>query len=118
MNGEDPEMNDHLTDVLNRISDEYRNDIQRDSIHYREIDLGEKAGRLGYDELKGRFENVYAILPLKEPAAGMKVLIDGRTFVDYAQFESGVVVPGYVARAAGVPFAPYAAGESMILNFT
>jgi len=47
----------------------------------------------------------------------MKVLIDGRTFVNYAQYDSGVVVPGYVAERAGLPSRPYVADESMILDF-
>ena len=32
----------------------------------------------------------------------MKVRIDGRTFVDYASFDSGLAAPGYVAREAGL----------------
>jgi hypothetical protein len=31
----------------------------------------------------------------------MKVRIDGRTFVNYAQYDSGIVVPGYVAEKKG-----------------
>lgn len=110
-------MDDQLRDVLERIGEEFRNCIQQNSVNYRVVDIGEKSLRLGHAELKGRYGDVYAIVPLKEPQAGMKVLIDGRTFVDYAQFESGIVVPGFVARAAGMPHDPYRAGESMILNF-
>jgi hypothetical protein len=47
----------------------------------------------------------------------MKVRIDGRTFVDYVRFDSGVAVPGYVARAANLPFSTYIPEDSMILNF-
>jgi hypothetical protein len=47
----------------------------------------------------------------------MKVRIDGRTFIDYAQFESGVVVPGYVAREAGLTYKTFLPLGSMILNF-
>jgi hypothetical protein len=109
-------MNDRLRKVLQRIAAEYGSDIKRDSSLYREIDLGAKAGELGYSDLKARYGKVAAVVPLKQSAPGMKVLIDGRTFVDYAQFDSGIVVPGYIARASGIPFAPYAAAESMILN--
>jgi hypothetical protein len=48
----------------------------------------------------------------------MKVRIDGRTFVNYAQFESGVVVPDYVARDAGLSYKTFIPKDSMILNFT
>ncbi len=68
-------------------------------------------------DIQSRFQNVSAIILLKAPAKGMKVLIDGRTFVDYAQFGSGIAVPGYVAREAGMPFKTYTAHDSMILNF-
>ncbi len=110
-------MDDHLRDVLKRIGEEFRNCIQQNSVNYRLVNIGEKSQSMGHTDLKGRYGDVYAIVPLKEPQAGMKVLIDGRTFVDYAQFKSGIVVPGYVARAAGMPHDPYRASESMILNF-
>jgi hypothetical protein len=48
----------------------------------------------------------------------MKVRIDGRTFVNYAQFESGVVVPGFVAKAAGLKYKTFIPLDSMILNFS
>lgn len=47
----------------------------------------------------------------------MSVRIDGRTFVDYAQLGSKVVVPGRVARETGRAFEPYTAMDSMVLVF-
>jgi hypothetical protein len=47
----------------------------------------------------------------------MKVRIDGRTFVNYAQFESGIAVPNYVARQVDLPNRAYIAQDSMICNF-
>ena len=58
-----------------------------------------------------------AIIPLKKPVGGMKVRIDGRTFVNYAQYDTGVVVPGYGAKEAGLPFETFIPNDSMILNF-
>jgi hypothetical protein len=37
--------------------------------------------------------------------------------VDYAQFDSGVVVAGYIAREAGIPYKTFLAQDSMIRNF-
>ena len=37
--------------------------------------------------------------------------------MDYARFDSGVAVPGYVAREVGLSGTAYAAEDSMILNF-
>ena len=104
--------------ILLKISEDYLNNIDRTARHYLEVDIGKKADQLGCTELGRRYRNVYAVVPLKRPAAGMKVRIDGRTFVDYAQFESGVAVPGYVAREAGLAHASYTPLDSMILNFT
>jgi len=47
----------------------------------------------------------------------MKVRIDGRTFVNYAQFESGIVTPNYVAERVDLPYRAYNARDSMICNF-
>jgi len=38
---------------------------------------------MGYFDLQQKFPDVYAIVPLKHPIKGMKVRIDGRTFVNY-----------------------------------
>jgi hypothetical protein len=57
------------------------------------------------------------IVPLKEPQPGMKVRIDGRTFVNYAQYDSGIAVPGHVARNTSRPYAKFVPEDSMICNF-
>jgi hypothetical protein len=48
----------------------------------------------------------------------MKVRIDGRTFVNYAQFDSGVVVLGFVARQADLAHKIYVAQDSMVCDFS
>jgi hypothetical protein len=111
-------MEEHIEKVIRMIGDDHRSEIWPDSRHYCEVSIGRSAERLGFSELKHRFRDVYAIVPLKQPADGMKVRIDGRTFVNYAQFDNGVVVPGYLARETDLPFKPYTAKDSMILNFT
>ena len=55
--------------------------------------------------------------PKKMPLMGMKVRIDGRTFVKYAQFDSGIVMPPYIARQANLSKRDYQAWDSMICNF-
>lgn len=111
-------MKSDIATVIARIGEDFKNDILATSRFYREVSIGERAERLGLPELKGHYRDVFAIVPLKQPAEGMNVRIDGRTFVDYAQFESGVVVPGYVAEDAGLPHKPFVPNDSMILNFT
>ena len=110
-------MDDHLNKVLASIGDEFREAISNSSRYYREVDIGKRAEKLGYTDVGSRYRGIYAIVPLHQPVSGMKVRIDGRTFVDYAQFESGVVVAGYVAREAGLPYKTFVANESMIRNF-
>jgi hypothetical protein len=106
-----------LKEVLTKIGEDYQEYICEDSRHYLEISLAEKAAELGLSEIKKRYRDVFAIVPLKQPVSGMKVRIDGRTFVNYAQFESGVVTPHYVASQVDLPHRAYTARDSMICNF-
>ena len=110
-------MKTDLGKVIGLISEDFKNDILATSRFYREVSIGERAERLGLTELKGQYRDVFAIVPLKQPAEGMKVRIDGRTFVNYAQFEFGVAVPGYVAEDTGLPYKPFVPNDSMILTF-
>ena len=110
-------MKTDIAHVIARIGEDFREEILPGSRFYREVNIGERAGRLGLTELTGRYRDVFAIVPLKQPSGGMKVRIDGRTFVNYAQFESGVVVPGYVAADVGLPSRPFVPNDSMILDF-
>jgi len=110
-------MTDNLSEVLAKIGEDYRENITSDSRHYLEISIAQKAAELGFSEAKEQYKNICAIVPLKRPLSGMKVRIDGRTFVNYAQFESGVVVPGYVADQVDLPHSAYTAKDSMICNF-
>ena len=110
-------MSNDLSEVLTKTSEEFRGKILNDSRFYVEVDIGEQAEKLGYARLKEEYHGVNAIVPLKEPVAGMTVRVDGRTFVHYAQLESGIAVPGYVAKEAGLPHKTYMPNDSMILNF-
>ena len=110
-------MTDNLSEVIAKIGEEHQDNIQEDSRYYFEISIAQKASELGFSEVKDRFRNANAIVPLKHPIGGMKVRIDGRTFVNYAQFESGIAVPNYVAVQVDLPHRPYFAKESMICNF-
>ena len=111
-------MTENLSEVIARIGEEYRDNIDNDSRHYLEISIAEKAAELGFSEAREQYKNVFAIVPLKRRVSGMKVRIDGRTFVNYAQFESGIVVPDYVARQVDLPHRGYIAKDSMICNFS
>ena len=106
----------NLDAVLTEIGNTYRDQIQDDSRYYIEINIGEQAEKMGFKEIKYTYRDAHAIVPLKEPVNGMKVRIDGRTFINYAQFESGVAVPGYVAVYSGLPRRTFEANHSMILN--
>lgn len=111
-------MTKHLNEILAKIAEDYQENIDGHSRHYLEVSLAQKASELGLAAAEERFRDAYAIVPLKSPVDGMKVRIDGRTFIHYAQFESGVVVPGYIAAQADLCHSIYAARDSMICNFT
>ena len=111
-------MNQNLNNVLNTIAEEYKERIQKGSRHYLEVSIGNHAEKLGHADLKEKFKDTYAIVPLKSPQKGMKVRIDGRTFVNYAEHASGIAVPGYLARETGRKFNAFIPNDSMICNFT
>jgi hypothetical protein len=110
-------MNTQLTEIITRLEATYGDAIFPESRFILEIDLGSEAERMGFGELGRRFRGVMAVVPVKSPVAGMKVLIDGRTFVDYAQYNSGIAVPGYVAREIDLPASPYHPDDSLIRQF-
>lgn len=110
-------MRTDLGDVLNKIGETFKQEIANDSSIYLEIDIGKQAEKFGYSDMKEKYHDVSAVVPLKQALPGMKVMIDGRTFIHYAQFESGIAVPEYVAREAGLRYQTYHANDSMILNF-
>jgi hypothetical protein len=110
-------MKNRLDHVIKRIETKYRDSIGKNSRHYIEVEIGKEADALGYGDLKSAYQGAHAVVPLKEAVRGMKVRIDGRTFVDYAQFESGIAVPGYVAKDSQMLKKRFAPKDSMILNF-
>jgi hypothetical protein len=111
-------MDSHLKKTLSLIGDEYRDLISSTGRHYVEVDLGERARHLGYSDTRDKYGGTQAIIPLKKPVSGMKVRIDGRAFANYGQLDSGIAVPGYVARASGIPYESYRPLDSMVLNFS
>ena len=113
---EDTPMENNLDAVLTAIGNSFKDQILNGSRHYVEINIGRQAGQMGYQDVKENYFDASAIVPLKEPVRGMKVRIDGRTFVNYAQFDSGVVVPGYVAENSKLPRRAFQPNDSMILN--
>jgi hypothetical protein len=110
-------MKNRLDHVINNIENQYQNCIAKNSRHYIEVEIGKEADALGYPELKSVYRGAHAVVPLKKAVRGMKVRIDGRTFVNYAQFESGIAVPGYVAKDSQKLNKRFIPQDSMILNF-
>ncbi len=106
-----------LDDIIETIEKKYEDKIEAGARHYVEVDIGDQAERLGFNDLARKYRKINAILPLKEPLDGMKVRIDGRTFVDYAQFGSGVAIPGRIARDVSRSFKTFVPNDSMICNY-
>jgi hypothetical protein len=111
-------MNRKLNDLIDKIGESYQPVILKGSLHYLEVSVGKQASMLGYAELAERYTNTCLIVPLKAPQKGMKVRIDGRTFVNYAEHASGIALPGHLAREAGRSFKRFIPNDSMICNFS
>jgi hypothetical protein len=110
-------MDGRLHDLLQDISNEFAGNIEKGARNYIQVNIGERAARKGYPDLGKKYQQAGVIVPLRNPLPGMKVRIDGRTFVRYALYDSGLAVPGFVADEAGLPYEPYVPNDSMILNF-
>ncbi len=110
-------MRDRLDEILARIGDEYKDYISKGARNYLEVNVGKAAEKLGFSEEQSRYGDINAIIPLRKPAGGMKVRIDGRTFVHYAEFDSGIAVPGFLVANTLLPVKAFVPNDSMILNF-
>ncbi len=110
-------MNQQLKQVLENIVGEYKDKAMAGARNYMNVDIGAVALKLGFKSLYEKYRNREVVVALKEPQPGMKVLIDGRTFVNYAEFGDGFAVPESIAKQAGLGFKKYVANDSMILNF-
>jgi hypothetical protein len=110
-------MNKKIDELLEHVEKSHSGKIQRGSRHYLEVNIAEYALKLGFKEIGETYKTACAIIPLKEPQPGMKVRIDGRTFVNYAEYDSGMAVPGYLAKDSSRKFRTFAPNDSMICNF-
>ena len=110
-------MEQKLTDVVMKIGDEFKGKISPGSRFYLEVNIGRQAAKYGHFELEKKYHDIYAIVPLKRPVGGMKVRVDGRTFVNYVQFESGIVLPNFVANEINLSHKTFMPNDSMIRNF-
>lgn len=110
-------MDNKIKKLLKHLELEYGGRIHRGARNYLEVNLAEQTRKLGYGDLEEKYKTACAIVPLKDPQPGMKVRIDGRTFVNYAEIDSGIAVPGYLAKASGMNYRTFIPNDSMICNF-
>ena len=110
-------MDGNLTTIIAQLSATYGDVIQRGSRNILEVDLGLAAEQMGFDALGHRLRGVEAVIPVKEPVDGMKVLIDGRTFAGYQEYGPGIAVPGHVASEIALPASPFLPADSLVRQF-
>ncbi len=110
-------MTKNLDLTLKAIEDSYAGKIEGSSRFYVEVDIGAQAEEMGFSDVARRYRKVLAIVPLREAERGMKVRIDGRTFIDYGQLASGVAIPGRAVRQSSRNYKIFIPNDSMILNF-
>lgn len=110
-------MNQQLKKVLEHIQVAYKDNAMAGARNYRNVNIGKVALKLGFKKLHDKYLDREVVVALKGPQPGMKVRIDGRTFVKYAEYADGFSVPEHIAKKAGLPFKTYEANDSMILNF-
>ena len=89
-------MDAQLKTLLDHIGRQHADRIAPDGRHYMEVDIGREARELGLGELSARFASAFVVVPLKAPLPGMKVRIDGRTFIT-----TGGILRTWPCRACG-----------------
>ena len=109
-------MDERIDILLDHLEKAHGGKIQRGARHFMEVNLAGYARKLGYADLEEKYKNAYAVIPLKVPQHGIKVCIDGRTFVNYAEYDSGLAVPGYIATAFSRAFRAFVPADSMICD--
>lgn len=109
-------MNTQLKKVLEHIKLKNKHHAESGARNYLNVDIGKVAGELGFKDLEKKFSNREVVVNIKGPEPGIKVRIDGRTFINYVEYSDGFAVASHIAAQAGIPAKPYTAGDSMILN--
>lgn len=109
-------MKKYINEIIDDIYNEFSEMISPQGRNYLEVEIGKRAMALGYSNLEKAHPHASVIIPIKKPVPGMKVRIDGRGFSGYVQFESGIAVPGFLAKETGLPYRAYIPNDSMILN--
>ena len=110
-------MDKDLDKTLKAIGADWEDKIYSGSRYYIEVDIGKKGTRWGIRRSRKNTAKCWRWFPLKDVESGMKVRIDGRTFINYAQLASGVAIPGHVIKKAILDYKAFVANDSMILNF-
>lgn len=110
-------MKNNIKKILEHVHKNYRSMAHKGGRHYMSVNIGDIARKLGYNNIEKDLADRDVVVALKEPQPGMKVRIDGRTFVRYAEYADGFAVAEPIAVKAGVSYKPYLAQNSMILNF-
>ena len=110
-------MDNRLDSILTGIIDDFRDELTDDSIYFVDVNIGQRAARMGYDDLRNRYKTTEAVVFVRNPKKGMKVMIDGRTFVNYASLGPGVAVPSYVAERTAFKHKPFTAADSLVRIF-
>lgn len=110
-------MQRHLQAVMLKLGELYADELTSESRYFRDVNIGQAAADLGFEDVESAFLATEAVILLKGTGDGMKVRIDGRTFVNYSQFDNGVVVPTHVAKRSGLHYRAYAARDSMVRVF-
>jgi hypothetical protein len=111
-------MNKELTDILTQVNDFFQDKIDPKSNSYSLVHLGSAAKACGYDALDKKYLDEKIIIPLKDPK-GINFFFSGaefqKTFKDYVQLSSGIVLAPYIAKEADMSGTTYVPHKQMTL---
>jgi len=89
-----------LSDVLTKIGEEFKEEINPKGSQYILLDLGDEF-RAYKKSNSEKYDRVNVVIPLKRaPETGLGFIVNGNELSDKKQLENGLVVPDWVATEA------------------
>lgn len=111
-------MNEKLTEILVKLGDEHRTNLDSDSQNYRLVTIGDVAKRFGHSDLESKYNSTKVVVPLRNIDGGENFHVDGSGFKNYRQLKNGLVIHKDVAKDVNLESTPYVAHRVMYINQT
>ena len=106
---------ERLEYILNRIGRVFKQAVSNSNEDHLSFDLGQEFQQLGSDAGRRQFEGQAIIVPVSTQQGGWPIQIAGAIeYANYAQLPSGIAVPEYIAKLAGLSSSRFQPKDDMV----